>query len=189
MDFRLTFDGCLMSTGSSSKPDHVHKVRRRFHPQLRHFWSVSPEMNISPEVRELEKRRADAFRRGNYRFVPLVTREDRFLCVVEIMLLRPAPASSAVYQKGDLDGQIATLFGSLAVPRHLEQLKGNETPLNGEDPFYCLLEDDSLISGITVETGVLLEETRDGIADNAARAVIRVRVNWPPKDLGYSRWA
>ena len=189
MDFRLTFDGCLFSTGSKPRPDHVHKVRLRFHTQLRHLWSVSPILNVSPEVRELEKKRADAFRKGNYRFVPLVTREDQFLCVVDILLLRPTPEATPLYRAGDLDGQIATVFDALSAPRHLEQLAGNETPQDGEDPFYCLLEDDSLISGIAVETGVLLESTRDGIDGNAARAVVRVRVNWPPKDLGYSRWA
>ena len=43
--------------------------------------------------------------------------------------------------------------------------------------------------GISVETGMLLETTRDGLEGNAARAVVRIRANWPPKDLGFGKLA
>ena len=189
MDLRLTFDGLLMSTGNRGRPEHVHEIRRKFHPQLRRFWEVSPIINISNDGNKRVQGLATKFSKNGYRFVPLVERDRGWICAVSILLLRPLAVSRAVLSQGDLDGQLATLFDALAMPRHAEQLKGFETPSEGEDPFFCLLEDDSLITQASVETGLLLQTTEAGLDDNAARAVISVEVSWPPGTLGYGIWA
>jgi uncharacterized protein YcfL len=36
-------------------------------------------------------------------------------------------------------------------------LHPTEKPINGEDPFFCVLEDDSLITKVSVNTAQLLE--------------------------------
>lgn len=189
MDFYLTFDGCLLSTGNKSRPEHVHKYRRRFHPQLKHLWDTDPTLNINPEAKEFGlKHRAESYARNGYNFVPLVERKWNYACSIDVLLLRPHGTGS-ILKSTDIDGQLATLFDALTMPRHADQLKGHETPGDDEKPFFCLLEDDSLITSAAVTTNVLLEETRDGMAGNAARGFIRARVHWPPKDLGYSVWA
>ena len=46
------------------------------------------------------------------------------------------------------------------MPTDAQELPGSfGTPEEGETPFHCLLEDDKLISKITVETDTLLEPT------------------------------
>jgi hypothetical protein len=62
------------------------------------------------------------------------------------------------------------------MPRHEEQLKGNETPLESENPFYCLLEDDALVSKVEVETDILLQPTNSVIDRHDARLIITVRI-------------
>jgi hypothetical protein len=41
------------------------------------------------------------------------------------------------------------------MPQHCEQVLGNATRLN---PIYCLLEDDSLVSGLQIESERLLTD-------------------------------
>ena len=61
------------------------------------------------------------------------------MCVVDILLLRPMMAASSVLQKGDIDGQIATIFDAPTKPMHLEQLKGIETPIGRRSAVLYLV--------------------------------------------------
>ncbi len=56
-------------------------------------------------------------------------------------------------QGGDLDGRIKTLFDGLKMPQPGNDYKGG--PLDA-DPLCVLLEDDSLISDISIKSGKLL---------------------------------
>jgi hypothetical protein len=192
MELRLTYSGLLLGTGSKPRPGHVHDIRRKFHPQLRRFWKVNPWLNQFVEGQRhyaLDKfdRIVSNFSRCGYRFAPLVRREEALLCAVEILFLRPGPAGSVLNQ-GDIDNRLSTLFDALSVPQHCEQLASHKAPGDGEDPFFCLLEDDSLVSQVSVETGELLEETDAGLDGNAARVVVTVRLS-PLVNLGYGRLA
>lgn len=188
LEFRLTYDGCLLSTGNTSRPDHVHRIRRRFHPQLRRLWDVEESLNLNEGTKTIRGTLEKKFERNGYNFVPVSVRDYGWVCALHILLLRPKPLSRAILSASDLDGQLATLFDALSMPRHADQLRGNETPQEDEKPFYVLMEDDSMVTDLSVETGILLEETRDGIDRNAARAVITANVHWPPRDLGWSKW-
>ena len=51
------------------------------------------------------------------------------------------------------------------------------TPADDEKPFHCLLEDDRLMSKVSVETDRLLEDLSNASPDeNDARLFIRVRI-------------
>ncbi len=45
------------------------------------------------------------------------------------------------------------------MPHDAKELGPYTTPAVGEDPFYVLLQDDKLLSHVSVETDVLLEPT------------------------------
>jgi hypothetical protein len=68
--------------------------------------------------------------------------------------LRKEPPGK-VYQGGDVDGRIKTLMDALALPQHREQVIGTAT---ANDPLYCLLEEDSLVCGLHVESERLLTD-------------------------------
>lgn len=181
VEFRLTFDGCLMSTGNGSKPRHVHEVRRQFHPQLKRFWQVN---------RFLQECRTDylsfvpAAVIGEFEFQPLIGEKSQLLVGIEVLFLR-AGIQGAVVNNGDLDGRLKTLFDALAVPQHSQQL-GSESPTEDERPFYCLAQDDRLFTHVDIETDELLQETKAGIDRNAARAIVTVRLA-PNSNLGFGR--
>jgi hypothetical protein len=82
---------------------------------------------------------------------------------------------------GDLDNRIKTLIDALRRPRNATELKGNEVPLDGEDPFYCLLEEDKLVTGLAVETDTLLDPPK-GEADEQSLVKLVIGVTIAPYD-------
>lgn len=61
--------------------------------------------------------------------------------------------------------------------RSEQELRGNENPKSDEDPFYCLLEDDQLVSRLNVDTDRLLEINNDGKnKDRWVKLVIQAKI-------------
>jgi hypothetical protein len=67
-----------------------------------------------------------------------------------------------VYQGGDIDGRMKTLVDALTMPRHVEQVLDNTS--SQLQPIYCLLEEDSLVSGLEIESERLLGD-QDSLKD------------------------
>jgi hypothetical protein len=73
------------------------------------------------------------------------------------------------------------------MPRDKLQVRKFTTPDPGEDPFFCLLEDDSLVTKASVETDTLLEPVTGD--PNDVRLVIRVNLrplHVVPNNIGFS---
>ena len=79
-------------------------------------------------------------------------------------------------RQGPAPRRLKTLFDALSVPTETGQFGGNNNPQADEQPFFCLLENDSLVSQIAVETDLSLEKISGGFDDNVARLVITVTV-------------
>jgi hypothetical protein len=75
-----------------------------------------------------------------------------------------------VYQGGDLDNRLKTLFDALAVPNR-DQVVQDETI---EDPIYVLLEDDAYITKIDVDTHRLL--SNPDASRHQVRLIIEVEI-------------
>jgi hypothetical protein len=58
-----------------------------------------------------------------------------------------------------------------------EMGKKDGGPGEGEGPFYVLLEDDKLVSHVSVETGMLFQPTSDSLTGNALKADARVVID------------
>ena len=100
---------------------------------------------------------ADRHCQFRYRFVPLVTKYFDLLCSLHILFLRRDIPGSAI-QAGDIDNRVKTLIDALRIPRNQEELvRKDSCPGTDEDPFFCLLEDDDLVSSFAVETDTLLD--------------------------------
>ncbi len=113
--------------------------------------------------------------RCGYKFVPLVTGDFCVRCSLDILFLRPEEPGLLI-RSGDIDARIKTIFDALRMPTNLAET-GSMGPQEGEDPFYCLLEDDKLISEIRVTTDQLLLLPREReIKPNDALLVIRVNL-------------
>jgi hypothetical protein len=183
MQFRLTYEGELLSNGHAQ---HKHEIRKAFHPQMRRLWDIVPglkemrnpvldlvEVNRPPDRSRVEHL-AEEFSRNNYRFVPLVTRDLGIsFCGIDILFLRPDSPGNVV-KKSDIDNRLKTLFDALRMPEGKAELGGCDVPTSDEIPFFCLLEDDALITKVSVETDFLLQPIGAEFKKNDARLIITV---------------
>ena len=196
MEFRLTYQGLVLAETikgelQNARATAKQEIRKRFHHQLKRLWEITPYLSegqkepkhgwdnagkifgrLPPEntIASLAK---DNFRFG-YRFVPLITRSLNVVCSIDVLFLRNGPPG-AVISAGDVDNRLKTLFDALTMPQSASQLGDYKEPADDEDPFFCLLEDDSLITRASVETDTLLEPIGDIPIENTARVIVTVR--------------
>ena len=197
MKFTLTFDGELPSNG---KVRDKWEIRKQFHPQLQELWAVHPATQSISQYPLIPANRAylpaakhhslpplaqtvrsvdsidlcEEVTRGGRKFLPLIRDRIGLKCGLKILFLRKEEPGR-VYQEGDLDNRLKTLFDALAVPNNDQVI--DDLTIN--DPIYCLLEDDALIAGVNVETQRLL--SRPNASAREVRLVLEVdaRVTHP----------
>jgi hypothetical protein len=191
MEFRLTYEGPLYASANKPRAGHKHDLRREFHKQLKRLWEVVPQLEgTAPEPVHLRlsgdqgnqwvppartsAQLAAAHAKFGFEFVPLVTRAQLLSCGLDIFFLRPEPPGKIV-QSGDIDGRLKTVLDALQMPQHLQELDGN-TPGQDEKPFFVLLENDSLVTKVSVDADTLLQRVGAQFSPNDARIVITVRV-------------
>lgn len=160
MRFTLHYRGKLKANrGAKDK----HDLRRYFHGQLRCLWDQVPLTDyrryLSEAVKDKEISLVHTI--GQFKFVPLVSSKLHLISELKITLLRPGPPGQLISQSGDIDNRLKTLLDALKVPKEPTALPQEEAPLESETPFFCLLEDDSLITAVSVETDRLLETPAD----------------------------
>ena len=176
VEFRLLYQGEIFAASrNSTRSAHKHAIRRIFHPQLRRLWNTESNLYRLAEHRYMRtlprdgtipghtkqeifqigiNNIGDNWQRNGFRFVPLVTADLVLRCSLDILLLRPE-GQRFILTKGDIDGQLKTLFDALRIPSSGEDTGGSD-PQNDENPFFCLLEDDRLITEVRVVADNLL---------------------------------
>lgn len=159
MKFVLRYRGKLRTNG---KPAHKHELREAFHAQLKTLWGQPPLNEDGSLLKPREGRGYSLLRPlGGFTFVPLVTAEMNVVAELTVTMLRPEAPGQLITQGGDIDNRIKTLFDALTMPRHLNALPANSEPTPDQQPFFCLLEDDNLVTSLAVRTEQLLEPVAD----------------------------
>lgn len=178
MRFRLTYDGELKVAGNNNtRGPEKWAIRKALHPQLEELWAVHPvlrgealgyrpaepgESGSGPE--RLAKLLREPIVVGGTRFVPLVRAKFHLTCSLDILFLRKEGPGSLVSNSGDLDGRIKTLFDGLRMPSEAEMAIDRPHA----EPFFCLLQDDALITEVSVRADRLLSRT------DASRSEVRL---------------
>lgn len=180
MEFRLTYEGELLPTSQRhTRGTHKHEIRKAFHPQLKRLWETHPVLRnkkmdgpgVEPELRI--DMLAARYPLGEYKFIPLVTDELRLTCGIDVLLLRPSPPGKLL-GAGDLDNRLKTLFDALRRPTNTQEVGDYDRPDESEKPFFCLLEDDALVTKVSVESDMLLEKVNGGYDAQSTRLIITV---------------
>lgn len=158
MQFTLTYRGQLKSKASAMEK---HSLRQHFHRQLAILWTEKPLVDCRNWLEPTSTANSWSLLRPKEQFIfaPLVTEPLRAVVELNVVLLWPQAIGSIIVSGGDIDNRLKTLFDSLKMPSSPSDLPPSAQPVNGENPFFCLLEDDSLISKVTVATDRLLEPT------------------------------
>lgn len=91
---------------------------------------------------------------GN-RFIPLVSKASGFTCSLNILFLRRDNPGALIESSGDIDSRIKVLFDGLKMPTQVAELGG--FPIDDDEkPFHVLLEDDKLVTSVSVTTDRLI---------------------------------
>jgi hypothetical protein len=183
------------------EPLSAHKllIRRRFHAQLKHLWATNRflrDHKVNPESRNPYSQGYHAgsslwstrnggepmwqaisrnYHRDGFCYVPLVREEFSLLCSLNVIVLR-RDAPGSVVSAGDLDNRIKTIIDCLRIPRSKNELPTGASPSSDEDPFFVLMEDDNQVTGLTVETDVLLDPPTDDDRSMKTRLMITVEL-------------
>jgi hypothetical protein len=152
MNFILYYHGQLKSNGDSKEK---HSLREKFHPQLKTLWTQEPLSHFASFYSSPDPEFSIARQIGPYTFVPLICQAFHLVARVHLTLLRPEPSGSIVTQGGDIDNRLKTLLDALKIPER-NALPPNAAPSPNDRFFFCLLEDDNLITDLSVNTKQLL---------------------------------
>ena len=185
MEFRLVYQGKLpAASNSSTRRKEKHDIRRVLHAQLKSLWSTHRYLReyLKPTPQGFPSpadRHADKYDRCGYRFLPLIGEgfggSADTVCSIDILFLRRDEPGGLVQDGGgDIDNRIKTLFDAFRMPQDCDELRGFSVQPD-ENPFYCLMKDDSLIAEVKVTTDRLLTPLLDGEHVNDVQLVVRVK--------------
>jgi hypothetical protein len=176
VEFTLYYRGPLKATTkSNTRIREKHDLRQKFHEQLKELWKQKP-LSEYPEFLEHDKRIATGMGEdehgqygdyeditllrqvGEFQFVPTVSSDLNMVADLTITLLRPEEPGSIITEGGDIDNRLKTLLDSLKVPK-VAEIPTNESRSEDESRFFCLVEDDNLITSLDIKTDRLLDSS------------------------------
>lgn len=161
MEFRLIYEGPLRGQGAKSM--HKWEIRRALHPQLQRLWQEHPLRQAGTSLLAhppLPGKVSVIVEKGGLLFAPLVTQRLNLYAELSVLLFRQQPRGTLITDGGDIDNRLKTLLDGLRVP-HGSMEGRTLMPVDPDPmPFYCLLEDDSLVTKVSVESEQLLRPSR-----------------------------
>ena len=176
MEFTLYYRGELKAaTRANKRRDEKHVLRKYFYHQLKELWQQTPLEDhrefLEPNHRAVTDMKRDGSglyanteeeltllrEVGEFQFAPTVSAKLHMVADLRITLLRPEPPGQIITQSGDIDNRLKTLLDALKVPSQPDDLPHEATPSEDEVPFFCLVEDDNLITSLDIKTDRLLE--------------------------------
>jgi hypothetical protein len=89
-------------------------------------------------------------------FASLVHPNLHLYAELDILVLRPENPGALISHSGDIDNQLKTLFDALRRPVDASEIPSAWSPAEDERPLHCLLDDDKLITRVSVDTDRLL---------------------------------
>jgi hypothetical protein len=150
--FSLTYDGELLSASDKhSRLANKNRIRFALSAQL---WNIYCAANFSRFQLDEETVVAATRWIKDITFFPLLTREMKSSCSLAIKFMRNEQAGQIVHG-GDMDNRLKTLFDALRMPENDNKVLPDlmsESALKNEKGCVCLLEDDSLITDLSVAT-------------------------------------
>ena len=136
---------------------------RALHPQLQRLWQERPLKDAAARLLAHPAAPGQVsviVEKGGLLFAPLVTQRLDLYAELSVLLFRQQPRGTLITDGGDIDNRLKTLLDGLRVPRGAmegrAELPHEPDPL----PFFCLLEDDSLVTKVSVESEQLLRPAK-----------------------------
>ena len=176
MEFTLYYRGELKANKGKKEKQ---ALRRHFHSQLKMLWEQLPLKEYSQRLDSNEE--INIIKNiGNFSFASLVNENLNLIAELRVTFLRPEPPGSIVSEGGDIDNRLKTLLDGLRAPSVMDEIPKGDLPKDGESPFFCLLEDDNLITKIHIETDRLLD-----VCEHSSEVVLLIHVTTKATRLSF----
>ena len=121
--------------------------------------------------------------KNEFNWLPIVTKKNGLVCGLDILMLREGPPGRTIT---DIDNQLKTIFDALRMAGSSQELRtrnnGPQKPGDGEDTFFVLLEDDLLITHLSVTSDMLLDPL-ESTAEEGLQARLVITVSVRPYDV------
>lgn len=159
--FSLIYDGELLSaTDKHSRVENKNRIRYELTKQLSPVWGIGDFSRFQLDDNEMIEA---AIEIRDMFFVPLLARKMNASCRLSIKFMR-AEHPGQIVNGGDLDNRLKTLFDALRLPHNETEVLPGLAPkaYPADEPCVCLLEDDSLITELNVETVMIMTPLQKG---------------------------
>ncbi|MCL2338553.1 MAG: hypothetical protein FWC51_01185 [Proteobacteria bacterium] len=151
MKFKLLYFGELR-VNPKKRAQHITDIRMKFHPQLKKLVEHSPWNNLQKYMMpNPTKSPVNTRHIGGVDFNPIITPALKLICELDVQLLHPELLGVA---RADIDNRMKTLLDALRCPQNEHEIGENQPKNIG--PIYTLLDDDHLVTKLTINTSHFL---------------------------------
>jgi hypothetical protein len=157
MQFKLIYEGPLK--GQSAKDEAKHVIRMQLHPQLEMLWTYGPLKHRRQFLRYEGSGKSELGifeHRNGFTFAPLVSSRLDLVAGLHVLLMRREAPGNLFSQSGDIDNRVKVLIDALRMPSADELRRAKADAVSTPNPVFCVLQDDSLLTSVAVETETLL---------------------------------
>ena len=152
MKFKLLYFGDIL-INPKKRAQHITDIRMQFHPQLKKLVEHQPWYNLTQYMEPNPMKSPVTTRRvGGMDWNPIITPNLKLLAELDIQMLHPEIVG---VPHSDIDNRIKTLLDGLRCPQNEHEIGQNIPKDIG--PIYTLLDDDHLVTKISVNTSHLLD--------------------------------
>ncbi|MDR3126381.1 MAG: hypothetical protein LBT92_01990 [Rickettsiales bacterium] len=145
MKFKLIYTGEL-KINPKRRSQHLAEIRSQISPQLKRLSEIVPYNVIKKKLLDKNKGVREI---GGARFFPLIAPELDLLAELDIQILHPELLETP---HADIDNRMKTLLDALKRPQSPHEV----TDRNKGEIIYTLLDDDRLVTKMTINTSHLL---------------------------------
>jgi len=151
MKFKLLYFGEIL-INPKKRAQHIADIRMQFHPQLKKLVEHQPWTNLTQYMMPGATKSPISTRHvGGIDWNPIITPNLKLLAEIDIQLLHPEIVG---VPRSDIDNRVKTILDGLRCPQNEHEIGAN-TPRD-IGPIYTLLDDDHLITKLSVNTSHLL---------------------------------
>jgi len=151
MKFKLLYYGDIL-TNPKKRAQHIADIRMQFHPQLKKLVTLKPWDNLTKFMMPDAKKSPIITRHiGGIDWNPIITPNLKMIAELDILLMHPEIVG---VPHSDIDNRVKTILDGLRCPQNEHEI-GQNTPRD-IGPIYTLLDDDHLVTKLTVNTSHLL---------------------------------
>lgn len=151
MKFKLLYYGDIL-TNPKKRAQHIADIRMQFHPQLKKLVTLQPWNNLTKFMMPDAKKSPVITRHiGGIDWNPVISPTLKMIAELDILLMHPEIIG---VPHSDIDNRVKTILDGLRCPQNEHEI-GQNTP-NNIGPIYTLLDDDHLVTKLTVNTSHLL---------------------------------